>query len=128
MLFRSWARAYARQHQRPIVLISAGQFPDESFISPEDEASCCYLAMRLGLPVAMDSTDIYARWEREIILHGLEAIFRQSRHAQRLMEIGYSEDVIFCTRADSLSMLPLVENPVLLGDRQIGVRVRNSGA
>ncbi len=33
-----------------MVLIAAGQYPDESFLSPEDEATCTYLAARLGLP------------------------------------------------------------------------------
>lgn len=120
----SWARPHADAAGTPVVLIAAGKYPDEAFISPEDEATCAYLSMRIGLPIAEESREDFCRWEREVILHGLETIFRHSRHAQRLMEIGYSEDVLFCARPDTTGTLPVVTAPVLLGTQQIGVEVR----
>jgi len=119
-----WARAYADRTGCSVVFVSAGKYPDEEYVSPEDEASCAYLASRMGLPIAEESRDFFAHWERELILHGLEDIFRRSRHAQRLMEIGYSEDVFFCARPDTVATLPVVTGPVMLHGRQIGVEVK----
>ena len=124
MTIAEWTRAQAEPRDIPVVLIAAGQYPDEQFISPEDEATCSYLAMRIGLPIAEASCLTFAQWEREIILRGLEDIFRQSRHARRLMEIGYSEDVLFCARPDTENTLPIVVGSVLLHGRQIGVDVQ----
>jgi len=119
-----WARGQAEATGQPVNLISAGQYPDEDFISPEDEATCTYLAGRIGLPPHPDAREAYLSWERDLISRGLEDIFRSSRHARRLMEIGYGEDVIFCTRPDTLTSLPAVCNLVLLDGRQVGVEVR----
>ncbi len=120
-----WTRQYADATGRPVVFVAAGKYPDEAFISPEDEATCTYLAFRTGLPIAEDACAYADQWERELIFHGLETIFRTSRHAQRLMEIGYSEDVFFCARPDTSAALPVVTGPVFLHDRRIGVEVRN---
>lgn len=124
-----WARGFAEESHRDIVLIAAGKYPDESYISPEDEATCTYLATRIGLPIAEESHAVFAQWEREMILHGLEDIFRHSRHAQRLMEIGYGDNVLFCTRPDTVGTVPIAVGPVLSGNRQIGVElgVRGEG-
>jgi len=120
-----WTRRTADTEGCPVVLVAAGKYPDEHYISPEDEASCCYLAARIGLPIAAPSRASFDGWEHELIVRGLEDIFRRSAHAQRLMEIGYSEDVLFCARVDTLCALPVVTGPVTLGTRQIGVEVRN---
>ncbi|HEX2951849.1 MAG TPA: 2-phosphosulfolactate phosphatase [Armatimonadota bacterium] len=120
-----WTRKYAESIDTPVVLVAAGKYPDESYISPEDEASCTYLCMRIGLPIAEESQYHFDHWERELVLRGLEDIYRHSRHAQRLMEIGYSEDVFFCARPDTAQNLPAVTGPVLLGNRQVGVELRN---
>jgi len=119
-----WTRRQADATGRPVDLIAAGKFPDEDFISPEDEAACAYLAGRIGLPLHPDAHESFIYWECELILRGLEEIFRSSRHAQRLMEIGYGEDVIFCTRPDTLASLPVVCGPVLLNGHQVGVEIR----
>lgn len=119
----AWVRPYALAHGRDVVLIAAGRHPDEAFLSPEDLATCAYLATRLGLPIAEDSRDIFTEWEHQLILHGLEGIFRESPHARRLMEIGYSDDVLFCARVDTVPILPVATGPVHFNDRQIGVEV-----
>jgi 2-phosphosulfolactate phosphatase len=119
-----WARRQADATGRPVDLIAAGQFPDENFISPEDEATCAYLAGRIGLPLHPDAREAFHHWESELALCGLETIFRSSRHAQRLMEIGYGEDVLFCTRPDTLTSLPVVCGHVLLDGKPVGVEVR----
>ena len=118
-----WARREAEACRCPIDLIAAGKFPDEAFISPEDEATCTYLARRIGLPIHPESRETGAHWSRELVLRGLEDIYRTSRHARRLIEIGYAEDVLFCARADTLRSLPVVTGPVLLHGRQVGVEV-----
>ncbi|MHB9131370.1 MAG: 2-phosphosulfolactate phosphatase [Armatimonadota bacterium] len=120
-----WTRRYALESGRPVVFVAAGKYPDESFVSPEDEAASAYLASRLGLPIAEDSVADYSYWERALVLNGLTDIFRGSRHAQRLMEIGYSEDVFFCARPDLFTSIPVVTDTVFLGERQVGVELRN---
>jgi len=119
-----WARRQADATGRPVDLIAAGKFPEEDFVSPEDEATCAYLAQRIGLPIHPDARESLTYWECELILRGLEEIFRSSRHARRLMEIGYGEDVVFCTRPDTLASLPVVSGPVLLDSHQVGAEVR----
>jgi len=120
----AWARRHADRTGCPVNLIAAGQFPDETFISPEDEATCAYLAARIGLPLHPDSRAPFAHWQGEMIRDGLEATYRNSAHARRLMEIGYAEDVLFCARADTLAALPIVTGPVALAGRLVGVEVR----
>jgi 2-phosphosulfolactate phosphatase len=120
----TWVRRQCDTSGRPVDLIAAGQYPDEDFISPEDEATCSYLAARIGLPIAAESQDTFAHWQREMICNSLENIFRSSRHARRLIEIGYAEDVLFCARADTLASLPVVCGSVQLDGRQVGVEVR----
>ena len=119
-----WARREADAGGHHIVMIAAGKHPDEGYISPEDESTCAYLAARLGLPIAEDSRAVFAHWEHELILHGLEEIFRHSAHARRLMEIGYSDDVLFCAHTDTLTALPVVTAPVAVEERTIGVEVK----
>ena len=109
---------------KPMVLISAGQFPDEQYMSPEDEVSCAYLATRCGFPIADESTVGFSYWERAMIVHGLKAIFLSSPHAQRLQKINYSDDVLFCARPDTTSALPEVTGQVLLHGRLVGVELR----
>ena len=119
----AWTRRVAEAEQRAVVLIAAGQYPDENFISPEDEATAAYLAGRIGLPISAESRAAFQHWEREIVVNGLATIYRGSRHAQRLMEIGYGNDVVFCSRVDTSPTLPMVTSPVRLEGRQIGVVV-----
>jgi 2-phosphosulfolactate phosphatase len=123
-LLTTWMRQYALAQERHVVFVAAGKFPDETFLSPEDEATCTFLAWHLGFPIAPDSRATFARWERALIEQGLEGIFRSSRHAQRLLEIGYSDDVLFCARTDTLPAIPVVYGPVTLSGRMVGMEVR----
>lgn len=117
-------RPYAEDAARDVVLISAGKYPDETFISDEDDATCAYLADRLGLPLAAGSQAEFARWVDAIRRQGLEAIFCAARHAHRLDALGRHADVLFCARPDTLPVLPGFVAPVLLEGREVGVDLR----
>jgi 2-phosphosulfolactate phosphatase len=117
-------RAQACATGRPVVLIAAGKWPDEQFVSPEDAASCAYLAEMIGLPVAGETQEEYVEWREALHRQGLDAIFRESRHAQRLMEIGYSDDVLFCARPDTAPALPVVVDDVRVGGRVVGAELQ----
>ncbi len=119
----TFARPYADATGRDVVCVAAGKYPDETYVSPEDEATGAYLALRIGLPFAEDSQADADAWERRLVLDGLESIFRASRHAQRLMEIGYGEDVLYCTRPDTVTAVPTVTAVVTLHNRDIGVEL-----
>lgn len=121
----TWVRPYVERVERDVVCIAAGKHPDEQFISPEDEATCTYLAWRIGLPITESCCAFAEPWERALILDGLETIFRSSRHAQRLMEIGYAEDVFYCARPDTVAAVPAVVAPVMYRGQRIGVEVVN---
>ncbi len=120
----AWVRPYASKNDLPVVLIAAGQYPDEEFISPEDDAVCAYLAQRLDLPINEASQKAFVAEEAQLQHKGMPAIFNDSLHAQHLIEIGYCDDVNFCCRIDVLHSLPAVTAPVLLGDKVVGVEVR----
>jgi len=117
-------RSYAEVTGRDVVLISAGKYPDESFISDEDDAACAYLAACIGLPPAEESRAEFERWQEAIRRDGLESIFSAARHAKRLDAIGLHQDVVFCARPDTLPILPGFVAPVLLEGREIGVELR----
>jgi 2-phosphosulfolactate phosphatase len=119
----AFTRPYADAAGRDVVTVAAGKYPDEAYVSPEDEATGAYLAFRIGLPLADDSRADGAAWEARLVLEGLETIFRASRHAQRLMEIGYGEDVLFCARPDTVDVVPIVTGALTQHGRDIGVEV-----
>jgi len=118
-----WIRAHVALTGYSAVCISAGQYPDEAFISPEDEAVGAYLIQRTGLAVAESSHATYTQWQQALNGRSMEAIFLDSPHAKRLLSIGYAEDVRFCARPDTAPILPVVTGPVLLNGRHIGVEV-----
>lgn len=119
----AYVRPYATAHQRSIVIIAAGQYPNEAFVSPEDEASCLLIAQAIGLPIHADSAEIAAHWAREIDERGLYQTFQASAHAQHLTRIGFGEDILFCAQPATSHVLPIVTGPALLGTRQVGVTV-----
>ncbi|MHB9024437.1 MAG: 2-phosphosulfolactate phosphatase [Armatimonadota bacterium] len=107
-----------------IVFVAAGKYPDETFVSPEDDAACAYLAARIGLPIAAESRDAVARLQTEIARRGLEEIFYASDHAQHLVDIGYGDDVAFCARPDTCRAIPTITAPLVMTGRLIGAEVR----
>lgn len=120
-----WIRAHVEQTGCSAVCIAAGQYPDEDFISPEDEAVGAYISQRIGYPIAESSQSTFLLWQQELAGRKMEEIFRDSPHAQRLMSIGYAEDVRYCARPDTAHTLPIVTGPVWLEGRQIGVEVQD---
>ncbi len=121
----SWAKDESARLQKSVVLISAGKYPDESFISPEDDASCACIAEEISLPIHADTNDEYELICEDIKINGLDKIFCASKHALRLMEIGYGPDVLFCAQKDSYSSIPVVIGDAVINDRIIGVKLIN---
>lgn len=68
----NYVRNLTNHTKKSVVFIAAGQFPDEEFISPEDDASCVYLAAQLGLHIAPSSQQCYAQWECSLSSEGLD--------------------------------------------------------
>ncbi len=121
----NWAQNESIRLQRPVVLISAGKFPDENFISPEDDASCACIAGEISLPIHEEMSREYELMCEDIRINGLDKIFRTSKHALRLMEIGYGSDVTFCAQKDSYSAVPVVTGDAEIAGKIIGVRLIN---
>jgi len=121
----NWAKDESERLQKPVVLISAGKFPDENFISPEDDASCACIAGEISLPIHADMSREYELMCEDIKINGLNQIFRTSKHALRLMEIGYGPDVTFCAQKDSYSSIPMVIGDAEIAGKIIGVKLIN---
>lgn len=117
---------YAQYRNLNVIFISAGKFPDEEYISLEDDASSVFLASSIGWPIASESAAHYQYWQSAIIQEGLSAIFHRSAHAKLLDEIGFADDVEFCSRENTINTLPTVTGPIMLGNRQVGVELRDS--
>lgn len=120
-----WAKNEAIRLQRDVVLIAAGKYPDENFISPEDDAACACIAEEISFPIHDDMCREYELMCEDIRVNGLDKIFLSSNHALRLMEIGYGPDVTFCAQKDSYSSIPVVTEDAVIENRKIGVILRN---
>jgi 2-phosphosulfolactate phosphatase len=121
----TWAQNESMRLQRSVVLISAGKFPDEDFVSPEDDASCACIAGEISLPIHSDMSDEYKLMCEDIKNNGLEQIFNSSKHAHLLYDIGYGPDVAFCSQKDTFSVVPVVAGDAAIDGRIIGVRLVN---
>jgi 2-phosphosulfolactate phosphatase len=122
----AWADALARETGRDIVFIGAGKYPDERYISPEDEAAAVYIAAKIDQPLAEDAQQIFGRWQEAIATRGLLDIFRDSPHAAILLDNGLEEDLACCATPDILHSVPVVTAPVEFAGRVVGVEVRGA--
>jgi phosphosulfolactate phosphohydrolase-like enzyme len=95
--------AMAQAENVPIVIIPAGLATDPSVIADEDWLGATVLAAHLGLPIHQASAQAFQHYQRLIQSAGLLQGFLQSAHGQKLVGLGFTDDIHLCTQIDLIS-------------------------
>lgn len=88
-----------------VVLIPAGRAGDPEFDADEDWAAAAFIA-QLGDADVHTGAAWYREWRQRLEWDGIEHWFRNSPHGQRLIELGFEEDVVFCARPNLTGVVP----------------------
>jgi 2-phosphosulfolactate phosphatase len=109
----------------PIVIIPAGLATDPSVVAEEDWLGATVLAARLGLPIHQASMQPFQRYQRLIQSVGLVEGFLQSSHGQKLVRLGFTDDIHVCAQVDLIAdIVPTLTAVVPLPRGGQGVRLR----
>jgi 2-phosphosulfolactate phosphatase len=117
--------AIAQTASVPIVIIPAGLATDPSVIAQEDWLGATVLAARLGFPIHQTSEQPFQQYQRLIQSAGLLEGFLQSSHGQKLVRLGFIDDIHLCAQVDLITdVVPTLTAivPLLYGGQ--GVRLR----
>ena len=118
-------RAMAQAENVPIVIIPAGLATDPSLIADEDWLGATVLAVHLGLPIHQDSAQSFQRYQGLIQSAGLLQGFLQSSHGQKLVGLGFTDDIHLCAQVDVISdIVPTLTAVVPLPHGGQGVRLQ----
>src|SRR5262245_23922203 len=80
----------------PIVIIPAGLATDPDVIADEDWLGATVLAAHLDLPIHQASVRSFQRYQQLIQSAGLLQGFLQSAHGQKLVGLGFANDIHMC--------------------------------
>jgi 2-phosphosulfolactate phosphatase len=117
--------AMAQAENVPIVIIPAGLATDPSVIADEDWLGATVLAVHLGFPVHQASAPSFQRYQQLIHGDGLLQGFLQSSHGQKLVGLGFTDDIYLCAQVDAISdIVPTVTAVVTLPHGGQGVRLQ----
>ncbi|MFO7974635.1 MAG: 2-phosphosulfolactate phosphatase [Candidatus Hydrogenedentota bacterium] len=98
------ARA-AANHQKDVVLIPAGLMDDPGFDAREDWVAVVVIAMRSGCAIG-EGRDAFQRWRERIEMEGIEGLFQNAPHAEKLRRAGLAADIPFCAQVDITRAVP----------------------
>jgi 2-phosphosulfolactate phosphatase len=119
------ASAIAQTDNGPIVLIPAGLATDPSAVAEEDWLGATVLAACMGLPIHQASQQPFAQYQRLIQSAGLLEGFLRSSHGQKLVHLGFSDDIRLCAQVDLITdIVPTLTAVVPLPHGGQGVRLR----
>jgi 2-phosphosulfolactate phosphatase len=117
--------AMAHAEGVPIVIIPAGLATDASVIAEEDWLGATILAACLGLPVHQASERPFQQYQRVIQSAGLLQGFLASSHGQKLVGLGFADDVHVCAQVDLITdIVPTLTAVVPLPHGGQGVRIQ----
>jgi 2-phosphosulfolactate phosphatase len=109
----------------PIVIIPAGLATDPSVVAEEDWLGATVLAAHLGLPIHHASEQSYQQYQRLIQSAGILDGFLQSSHGQKLVRLGFTDDIHLCAQVDLITdIVPTVMAVVPLPYGRQGVCLR----
>jgi 2-phosphosulfolactate phosphatase len=109
----------------PIVIIPAGLATDPSVVADEDWLGATVLAAHLGLPIHQASDQSFQRYQQLMQSAGLLQGFLQSSHGQKLMGLGFVDDIHLCAQVDLVSdIVPTVTAVFALPRGGQGVRLQ----
>ena len=117
--------AMALAEKVPIVIIPAGLATDPNVVAVEDWLGATVLAAHLGLPIHQASAQSYQQYQRLIQSAGLLEGFLQSTHGQKLVRLGFTNDIHVCAQVDLITdIVPTLTAVVPLPHGGQGVRLR----
>jgi 2-phosphosulfolactate phosphatase len=90
-----------------VVLVPAGLSSDPDVDAAEDWTAAAAIALWAGVDMGEGALEFRERCAA-LELDSLEHIFRESRHGQKLIELGLEEDVIACARPNLTAALPQI--------------------
>lgn len=105
-------------HAEDIVLIPAGHADDPEFEADEDWAAAAFIAQLADAEVG-EGAIWFREWRQRLELDGIEPWFRRSVHGQRLMELGFEQDIVYCAKPNILKAVPTRVRDVVLVDRRL---------
>lgn len=109
---------FASGHGCDVVLIPAGLAGDPDFDAQEDRAAAAYVGMVAG-GVAGKGAAAWRHWAERIEREGLERLFVEAPHAEKLRRAGLEEDIVWCARTGVTGCVP-----VGVARTRLGVLVR----
>jgi 2-phosphosulfolactate phosphatase len=115
----------AQAESVPIVIIPAGLATDPSVVAEEDWLGATTLAARTGFPIHQASEKPFQQYQRLIQSAGLLEGFLQSSHGQKLVHLGFTDDIRLCAQVDLITdIVPTLTAVVPLPYGGQGVRLR----
>ena len=109
----------------PIVIIPAGLATDPSVVAEEDWLGATVLAARIGLTIHRASDQPFQQYRRLIQSAGLLEGFLRSSHGQKLVRLGFMDDIRVCAQVDLITdVVPTLTAVVPLPHGGRGVRLR----
>ena len=115
----------AQAEDAPIVIIPAGLATDPSVVAEEDWLGATALAACIGLPMHQASEAPFQHYQRLIQSAGLLEGFLQSSHGQKLVRLGFTDDIRLCAQVDLIAdIVPTLTAVVPLPDGGQGIRLQ----
>lgn len=106
------------EHEEDIVLVPAGQKSQPDFEADEDWAAATSIAQLADAEIG-EGAAWFREWRQRLELDGIEPWFRRSIHGQRLIELGFEQDIVYCARPNILKAVPTRVRDVVLTDRHL---------
>jgi 2-phosphosulfolactate phosphatase len=115
----------AQAENIPIVIIPAGLATDPSVVADEDWLGATALAGRMGFPIHQASERSFQQYQQLIQSAGLLEGFLTSAHGQKLVRLGFMDDIRLCAQVDLITdIVPTLTAVVPLPWGGQGVRLR----
>lgn len=93
------------RHGVDVVLIPAGLATDPTFDAQEDWTAAAFIAMTARADVG-EGTERYEHWASRLRTEGVEALFANAPHADKLRRAGLADDVAYCARQNITTAVP----------------------
>ena len=98
--------AEVARHGMDVVLIPAGLATDPTFDAQEEDwAAAAFIAMSAGAEVG-EGLERYEHWASRLRAEGVEALFANASHAEKLRRVGLADDIAFCARQNITTAVP----------------------
>ena len=119
------AATLARGANVPIVIIPAGLATNPDMLEEEDWLGAVVLAANTDIPLSAGSDEPFEHFQQLIRSPGLHERFLRSPHGERLVRLGFRDDIQLCAQVDLIrDTVPILEEVVPLPHGGRGLRLR----